>query len=172
LAADAVADFATAWGDSEKAALPQLVLDAAQLDAATTLAVRPRTVESTFRELLSLTARTQRLGVVYQAEVMPAGADRFHWLLTVPPDLAIQSVSAEVAEKPISLDWVRVAPDRLNVFFAQAVTNPYRLRLVGSTKVSKFGPQPLPRITAVDQPPAAQTVALYREADVLADWKF
>ena len=132
----ATGDFAAAWGESETSAPPQLLFDAAKLGPATTIAVRPRLVESTYRELLSLTAHTQRLNVVYQADVTPAGAGRFGWSLAVPTDLAIESVVAEIAGQPVLLDWIRAAPDRLNVFFTHAVNDSYRLQLNGTVPLN------------------------------------
>jgi hypothetical protein len=170
--AAAAADFAAAWGDAEPPALPQLLLDVGQLKSDWNLAVRPRAGESTVRESVSLTARTQRLDVVYQAEVTPAGADRFQWSLTVPPDLAIRDVVAEVAGKPVSLDWSRAAPDRLHLFFAHVMADPYRLRVIGSVPVTSGGRCQFPHVSVADRPQAAQAAALYRARDVLADWVF
>ena len=62
--------------------------------------------------------------------------------------------------------------ERVNVFYAEMLADPYRLQLVGSMRVTKFGELALPRVTAADRPRAAQTVALYREEDVLAAWKY
>ena len=170
-AAAAAADFAAAWGNAEPNVLPPLVFDVATLETDWSLAVRPRDAESTCRELVSLTARTQRLDVIYQAEVTPA-ADCFQRSLAVSADLSVEEVVADVAGKPVSLSWSRAAPDRLNVFFARAMAKPYRLRVVGSTPWSKSSRCPFPRISAADRTPTAQTAALYRARDVLADWIF
>jgi hypothetical protein len=171
-AATAAAEFASAWGDAQPAESPQLVLDVAKLQPDWHLAVRPHVVETTLRELMSLTARTQRLDVVYQAEVSPAGSDCFQWSLAVPNDLEVEDVVAEVAGKPVALDWSRAAPDRLNLFFAERLADPYRLRVVGSLRWSQSGRCPFPRIFVANRTPAAQTAALYRARDVLADWIF
>jgi hypothetical protein len=164
-------EIAAEWGvDDEET--PQFVWNVAKLDAGWYLVVRPRTSFSTARDWLSLAAGKDRLRVAYRSDVAPQGADRFGWSLAVPAELVVSSVDVSSAGDQIPLDWVRVAPNRLNIFFTEAVSEPYRLRLSGSVPMTKDGRLPLPRITAAGQPPVAQIAALYRAEDVQAKWRF
>ena len=166
-----LSEFVAAWGVADEAE-PQFVWDAAKLDANWYLAVRPRTKLSTSSDRLSLLADKDRLCVAYQSDVSPQGVDRFGWSLATPAELAVQRVSVISKGKQIPLEWVQGAPDRLNIFFLEAVSEPYRLELVGSMPMTEDRRLLFPRIMAAGRPPVAQTAALYRAGDVLASWGF
>ena len=165
------ASFIAAWGASGQAA-PQVLVNAGKLDPNWYLSVRPRSTASTSRDQLSLAAMIDRLEIAYQAEVAPQGADRFGWSLTVPAKLVIEDVTATAAGAAVPLDWVRVAPNRVNIFFSQPIDKSYRLRLDGQLPLKLGVPLALPRIAPARQPATTQAIALYRDPDVLVDWQF
>ncbi len=171
-AAEVIGNFPAAWGTIPETSLPQFVLNAAQLDTAWRLIVRPRQLLSLSRDRLSLAVGKQRLRLLYQADITGHGVDRFGWSLTVPAELTVESLVVEVAGEPWALDWVRVAPNRINLFFTEEVTQPYHLQLVGSLPGIDAGRLPIPRLAPANQPATTQTVALYHEPDMLAVWKF
>ena len=59
-----------------------------------------------------------------------------------------------------------------STLFLRATSRPYRLHLVGSLPSAASGRTRLPRITSAGQPQSIQTVALYRDSNVLAKWQF
>ncbi len=165
------ADFANEWGANGVPA-PQILLDAARLDADWFLHVRPHAESSTCRDLLSLAAGKDQFRIDYRADVSPQGADCFGWSLSVPAKLTVHSLTATTDGETIPLDWVRSTPTRLDAFFARAASRPYRLHLFGSLPSAASGRTRLPRITWAGQPQSMQTVALYRDSNVLAKWQF
>jgi hypothetical protein len=165
------ADFANEWAASGLPA-PQILLDAARLDADWFLHVRPRAEASTCRELLSLAAGKDRFRVDYCVDVSPRDAACFCWSLSVPAKLMVASLTATTDGETIPLDWIRSTPNRLDTFFARTTSRPYRLHLVGSLPSAAGGRTRLPRITSAGQPQKMQTVALYRDSNMLAKWQF
>ena len=161
----ATEDFTTAWGPTDAGA-PQLVLNTAECRAGWFLAVRPRTLESKSDERLTITAAQDHLNLQYEANVQPQGVHRFHWSLSVPEALTVDNVSADANGQTVALDFVRAAPDRVNVFFATAVESPFHLVLDGTLPLADSGECPLPRVTSVDRPAARQTVQIFRDKDV------
>ena len=151
---------------------PNIVLDLDQADPNWHLAVRPAKARSTLRDRLSIAAGKAQFRVNYRVDVIPQGADRFGWSLAVPENLSIENVELTAGDESIPSEWVRVDPRRVNVFFDRAAERAYRLELHCTLPMPADGLLPLPRIASVGQPDANQVVALYREEDVLAEWRF
>lgn len=166
--AASASDFLSAWGTDEDRTAPQLVLDATRQDGPWSLSVRPRAVVSAISEQLSIAAGAKRLRVLYRADVDPQGVDHFNHSLSIPEDLVVTRVTAKCDDTQVEFNVERAAPDRINIFFAEPLATSYRLTVAGELPVAGFGEIPVPRVSSADHAQSAQTVALFREDDVLA----
>jgi hypothetical protein len=161
------AEFAAAWGPHEGIP-PQVILNLADCRRGWYLVVRPRAVESKSDERLTVVAGRDQLKLQYEADIQPQGAHRFRWSLSVPDTLTIDNVAVSADGRPVSLDFVRAASDRVNVFFAAVVDNTFHVTIDGRMTVTD-GECPLPWVTAIDRPAARQLVQLYRNDDVTVE---
>jgi hypothetical protein len=164
------ADLATGF-NPPNGPTPQILTNAARLDANWFLHIRPRVELSKVRAQLALLAGKDRCRIEYSSDVSPKLADRFGWSLAVPEDLAVDRITVTSAGVEVPADWVRSTANRVTMFFDREVTEPYQLRLVGSVPVEEGGQFALPAIEPAAQPPAIERVALYRKESVLASWQ-
>ncbi|MGE3242376.1 MAG: hypothetical protein AB7I57_14975 [Pirellulales bacterium] len=156
-------------GDSDTSSL---AVDLDRVEAGWYLNVRPAEVKSSSRGQLSLAAGRDRVSVNYLVDVSPQGAERFGWSLRVPADLSIDDVFVSQGDEQQVIEWARAGADRVNVFFSRPVDNAYRLELRGSLPIPADGLLPLPKLGPLGAANESQTVALYREDDVFAEWRF
>ncbi len=170
-AAVSPAEFTSAWPMAVQLT-PQLIVSPARLDAAWYLAVRPRSDLSSCRDQLSLAAGKNRIRVDYRSEVNPSAADCFGWSLNVPADLEVQSIAITADGESVPLDWVRELPTRLHIYYRESVAKEFELEVVAILPMDSSGRVPLPRISPAGQPRVAQTIALYRDEEVLASCQF
>ena len=136
---------------------------------ASNLAIRPRETEPIVEESLNVSAGLTALRANYEARSTPgmAGANRVE--LSVPANLTINEITVTEDDRPIPVRWSRSAKNRVNVFFAQQLTKPYRLVLDGTTPVDSDGKAPLPHISTLATEDATQKIRLYRDDDVHVD---
>jgi hypothetical protein len=158
-------EFMTRWGSVADAPAVTTVVANFEADRVWTLAVRPRDVESAFREILHVAIGLQTFRIVYEANVVPANADRFGLRLVVPAKLTIDNITVAEADRQISTRWVRDSEDHVNVFFTSATRSDYRLTLSGTLPSGVDTPIRLPRVSASAATSATQ-VQLYRDDDV------
>lgn len=151
---------------------PQTVVDLERIDQDWYLDMRPAPLKSSSRDRLSIAAGQDRFRINYQVDVVPQGAERFGWSLHVPADLSIESASLAVGDQQHAIDWVRAGAERVNLFFEQPVERAYQIELRGRLPMPDDGVLPLPKFGPADGSNASQTVALYRDDDVLAEWQF
>ena len=164
-----VNEFLAKWGDADSIDPPEWVLSNFDPRRASNLAIRPRETEPIVEESLNVAAGLTALRVNYEATLTPglAGANRVE--LSVPANLTISKITVTEDDQSIPVRWSRSAKNRVNVFFAQQLTKPFRLVLDGTTPVDSNGKAPLPHISTVATEDATQKTRLYRDDDVHVD---
>jgi hypothetical protein len=160
-------EFLGTWGSEPLAEPPQLVLEGAPALALLSLAVTPRAVESKIDEVLHVAAGRRGLRLQYRADVEPSDVQCFQYSLDVSSDVAIEEVLVHCGAELVPLRWVRLSSNRVNVFFGDAITEPYRLVVLGRMPGTAGGEHALPRITAILNHSASRHVQIYRDEEVL-----
>jgi hypothetical protein len=161
-----VNEFFTKWGDAGANDPPQSVLSNFDAGRASTLSIRPRETESIVDESLNVAAGLAVLRVNYEAKIAPGSTGAYRAELSVPANLSISQIAVRESDRPIPLRWSLTAKNRVNVFFGQQMTKPYRLVLDGTTPVESSGKANLPHISALATEDATQKIRLYRDDDV------
>jgi hypothetical protein len=136
------------------------------------LAVRPTTAASTLRERISVAVGRNRTRVNYRSDIVPQGKDRFTWSLNVPENLIVSELTACIDEAQVPLDWTRVGTKRLQINFLEPIETAFRLELHGSMSRQQASELAIPKIERANGAGGSQVIALYREDNVAAEWKF
>jgi hypothetical protein len=163
--AAAANDFAASWGEADREP-PQFVLNITESRPGWFFAVRPHIGESKMDQQLAITAARDRLKLRYDADCVPQGAGCFRYSLAVPEGLKVDRIFATAGGQSVILESVRVAPNRVTVFFAAGMTNPIHFVLTGSVPVTSSGATPLPLVNALDPKSSRQAVQIFHEAGI------
>jgi hypothetical protein len=89
-------------------------------------------------------------GITFIADLDPNQQRMFGQRLYVPPDVDVLDVTATLNNQPIAVDWSRGPRELLMVSFPQAISQPYRLRVLG--RMASHGDRidlPTPRVADV-----------------------
>jgi hypothetical protein len=151
---------------------PTAIVNLDQIPRDWHLVVRPVAAQSTIRSRVSIAAGVDRLRIHFHTDVDSQGTNRFGSSLSVPDDLLIHSLTANERGEPLPLEWVRVSPERVNVFFDRAAADNYRIELRGEMRMTGDGLASVPRIAPPETSDSSQTIALYRDDNVAAQWRF
>lgn len=151
---------------------PTIVTNRDQLGSEWYLSVRPVSSRSTVRDRLSIAAGRDRFRINYRMDVVPQGADKFGWSISVPPDLNVESVAVWEGHEPVPVEWTCNGDTQVNTLFSRPLDKPYRVELLGDLPMPPDGNLPVPRISGADGNRRNQIVALYREDNVAAEWQF
>lgn len=162
-----VQDFLTSWGAASNSDVPQLLLSEVSPRALLNVAARPRAVEPTVEEVLHIAATRDGLRLKYQGDIDPKQQSQFQCSLDVDPQTIVEEVLASRGGSVVGLRWVRATDRRVNVFFEDAVSEPYRLVLVGRVARNANETYPMPHVTTNASGAAARQIQLYREESVL-----
>ena len=169
LRAETSEEFLTLWGSSENRDAPQLILGNVKSTKLLVVWARPRAAESSIDEVLHVAAGADAVRVQYQADVEPGRAHQFQYSMIVPADLNLDQITVMQATRPIAVRWSRPSANRVNVFFAEQLVEPYRLTLAGLVPTRGVAECPLPRVASASLNSVVERIQLYRDEGVLVD---
>jgi hypothetical protein len=162
-------EFLELWGSHEPTGSLQLVLAKLDPGRPRQITIRPRAAESVVDETLHVAVGRNALRTAYTAKIKPGPLEAYRFQLLFPSDLSIDDIAITQSGQRIPARWSRTAQDHVNVFFAQKLTEPFQLTLVGKSLIGKGNTASLPRISAVSTENAAQEIHVYRDDDVQVD---
>lgn len=157
-------EFLAAWGESERADAPPLILGNKESSGLWSLTVRPRQLEREFSETLHIAARTGELDVVYEAMIETGSAEHDQFRLIIPRHLTIKEVRVESDDQYLPHRWCKVDDDRINVFYMAPGTEACYLFVSGTLPVKDETGAPLPNIHAADDE-RVKSFHFYRQED-------
>lgn len=159
-------EFLAKWGNEDPVDAPQWVVSTVDAQHGAILAIRPRETEPIVDESLNIAVGLTRLRGEYEATITPGSFGSHRIELSVSPHLKIDDITVTAAKRAVPVRWSRATKSRVNVFFGEQLTKPYRLVLVGTAPVDSTGKVAIPHVSTVATEEATQKTRVYREDDV------
>jgi hypothetical protein len=161
-----VSEFLAKWGNEDPIDTPQWVVSNLDAQRGGTLAIRPRETEPIVDEALIIAAGLTTLRAQYEATITPGSSGSHRIELSASPNLKIDDITVTADKHAVPVRWSRATKSRVNVFFGEQLTKPYRLVLVGTAAVDSAGKVAIPHVSTVATEEATQKTRVYREDDV------
>jgi hypothetical protein len=161
-------EFLARWSESVDTENVVSVVANAAADRASAVMVRPRLVQPTIDEALLVSVGSEDLRLQYKAEVNPGTMPQFQTTIFVTDEVHIDSVTVMRDGQDVPVRWSRADNGEANIFFSEAIVEPYRLSVDGHVPAEPAGTYKVPRVT-LESESSGQLMQLYRDDQVLFD---
>ena len=157
--------FMEAWGEADIQD-PAFSYDLSSGSPSWSTVTKLREPKTTADQTLAVTFSQEETRLDFEAALATEGGDRYRYVLSTPPGLAIDRISVVQDEQERVYRYAPAADDKTTVFLNAAVSGRHKMTLEGHLRAANRPQMPLPVIQVEDVEHLSSRVDLFRQPQV------